>query len=285
MKDRFWYINDAYIKGRKETKDPIFAPHGFSPLALEYNFSDFTNAIKTKEIYKYIGLAPFGKLPVDFFIKNKISRSENSSLFITDIIMYKNKKIKKIIYLKIEYFPLMLNKKRGWLITECGTMFSYYEKYNNRNSLFIDLIADSKYLEKYNLDKESPYFFSISGIIDAKSEKIIITSFDISNLNESDTLKIILTLENMSVAKSDITCLIQDGTLNISFNRDILTSYNDIPEIISSVDNNILKLLPSPKATFAFSSGSTVDDIKLKDNNNSLMLSIFLKYSPVIKLK
>jgi len=156
-KDNFWYVEDAYLQRGKELID--LPEKGFKPLAVEYNFSDFVNAVTSAEIEEFSGIAPFGKLPPSFFIDHKISKNQEAKVVISNIIFHDSKSIAALGYIAIKNYSTLIKNKRGWLLVEFGTMGDFYSRYMNKD-LFLDFLLDKKGLVSYDLNKESPFFFA-----------------------------------------------------------------------------------------------------------------------------
>lgn len=176
--NNFWYIQDAYI--RQKGKVDSLKKHGFKPLALEYNFVDFLEAIKDNSIIKYSGLAPNGKLSLEYIRSNPLEQSNTSDLWIKDVIIHDGENIIDICFFKISYFESIQNQKRGWLITDFGSM-------KDQPTTMLEQMLLGK-TNEYNLNKKSKYSF-----LNIKSEEI-------SNKKEkSSNRKIIINNEYVNV--------------------------------------------------------------------------------------
>lgn len=147
----FWYIKDAYLWENGHKKN--FKAYGLKPLASEFNFVDLLDAIDNKSIQNYSGIAPNGKLSLDFLNKNSLTQTNSASAIITDIIVYQNGIISGIYYFKISYSDTIVNNKRGWLITDFGKMSELRED----NLLICYLMGNT---ENINLNKNGKYHYS-----------------------------------------------------------------------------------------------------------------------------
>ncbi|MEM6684179.1 MAG: SH3 domain-containing protein [Bacteroidota bacterium] len=185
-KNFFWHIDDAYITN-KRGKNIYFEKKGFKPLAAEFNFTDFQDIILNKSFPSYAGLAPYGKLPVQFLKENKIDINEEATLFIENVIIHDEKQIQGLYVLKLTNSSKLKNDKRGWLIDDFIPMENYVEK-----SLFIDyLLGDTS---KYNLKKKSNYFYSFDNFVftsteDAKTKGVLQITGKTVNVRERNNVK------------------------------------------------------------------------------------------------
>jgi len=155
QKDNFWYVEDAYIQGSKEVVR--FPAKGFKPLAVEYNFSDFVNAVTSGEIKEFSGLAPFGGLPISFFSEYRITKNQEAKILVSNIIFHDFKNIVELGYIALKNHPKLINNKRGWLLVEFGFMDDYYSLYQEQD-LFVDFLLGKG--GSYDLSKRSPFFFA-----------------------------------------------------------------------------------------------------------------------------
>ena len=184
-----WFIVDAFIM-KNDTDRVNFSARGLNPLAVEFNFSDFTSIIKTDNLSLYSGLAPFGRLPEEFFVKFSVNQTTKTEFFVKHIVVYDIEgKVKTLLYLKIEQFPAVKDKKRGWLVTDSGTMLKYYKKYGKDNvigmdNVFIDYLDNR--LVQYDLTKKSKYVWANISEPDAAILKIANDPGDAERENSSE---------------------------------------------------------------------------------------------------
>lgn len=154
--NNFWYISDAYMENHGIRLE--FDEHGFAPLAIEYNFSDFLKAIKSNEISNFYGLAPFGKVNAHFILQNKITKTEDSKLFIKNIICSQNDSSLVFFYFQIIYQPNQKGNKRGWLIDDFKEMKYFYSQ-NYPNDAYFNYLSGN--INGINLsDSNNKYFYS-----------------------------------------------------------------------------------------------------------------------------
>jgi hypothetical protein len=166
QEDFFWYIEDAYMsKGNKKIQ---FKAKGFKPLAIEYNFIDFIQAIKDSEIKSFSGLAPHGKLSLDFINNNDFKLSQNSILFINDVILHSNDKITGIYTIKLVYNEKLNKNKRGWMIAEFIPTIEIVKR-----TILIDFLSNNT--SNYNLNKESNYHYYNLASSNKKSVEKLLT--------------------------------------------------------------------------------------------------------------
>lgn len=167
--DSYWYINDAFIKTKKDSIIK-FKKNGFKHLAIEYNFSDFLDAIKSKTISSFSGLAPYGKLSEKFLNSKKIGLNSNCLLNIDNVIIHNNKKIVDVYRIVLVYQDKLVKGKRGWLIDDFSPMVTLKKE----NLLINFLLSNTK---KYDIKKKSNYFYTniraknFSKIEDQKNNK------------------------------------------------------------------------------------------------------------------
>ncbi|KPA14180.1 hypothetical protein MHK_005614 [Candidatus Magnetomorum sp. HK-1] len=251
--DGLWCVIDAYLeKGTNKIKK-IFQPKGLNHLAIEYNFSDFISLLRKKKIKTLNGIAPFGKLPLSFFEDNTISKTENTTLFVTNVIIYENSNIKDIIYIKLNYYPKVINDKRGWLITESESMIYYYQKYEKENSdisLLTNNMNQLRWSESinnrnYNLSKKSKYFYAITSLQDIiKNKETFITIKNILVPTfSSNRIVLSLLLDDTSIMNNtNISSFIKDNQLINEFNGFICVSkqLNHTYLNVKSSNNNLL---------------------------------------------
>jgi hypothetical protein len=177
-----WYVESACLHNRVDTI--VFQSRSFKPLAAEFNFSDFVNAVRNGEIKEFSGVAPFGSLPLDFFSGRRVEKTRPATIVITNLIFHAKvdtadfykyhsdaaplprdmREIMDLGYVILKNTTFLQGRKKGWLLHEYGAMEEYYEKYMPRD-VFHDFILDraeggeKARLNRYNLDKPSKFYF------------------------------------------------------------------------------------------------------------------------------
>jgi hypothetical protein len=170
-----WYVESAYVQSGNDTVH--FEQKSFKPLAAEYNFSDFVNAVRNGDIKEYSGITPYGGLPLSFLASKRVQKNRAATIIVTNLIFYRDridtatsttqKSAKEIIevgYIALKNTTKLQGQKKGWLLHEYGTMSDFYERYMQQD-LFHDFIIDKaeqgekQRLKKYNLDKPSRFYF------------------------------------------------------------------------------------------------------------------------------
>jgi len=237
--DGQWIVTDAYLENKtnkQKYKPKELQEIGFNPSAVEYNFN---NLIKYSKNSKFKELAPFGKISISFFKNNTISKTENSIVFITNIILYKNNHIKDLIFIKLKYYPQIINNKRGWLITEMDSMLNYYHKYESKDSevlLLTKNMTKNNWLKNitsrnYDLSKRSNYFFAITSINDVivnKRKKAFLNIMDIRapTVQRRKIVLFLLLGKGSILNNSEFKATVQNNQLMITFNGHIHVSKN-----------------------------------------------------------
>jgi len=157
IKTKIWLIVDAYIL--KKNKRVEFKSKGFSPLSITNNFQDLLRKLHTPALSTYLGLAKHGKLNKKFFQDNRVNLSKNSELLLKDIIIYNNKTINAIIYIKLKYFPIGREEnnqyKGGWLLVDAGSMSNYYKK-----DLYINFLLNRLDPNTLKLDQPNEFIYT-----------------------------------------------------------------------------------------------------------------------------
>lgn len=276
-----------------------FPSQGFNPLAIEYNFSGLIDSIQNGTINNYSGLAPNGKLPVNFMKDYKLKKSEKANLLIKNIIIFDKSKIKDIIYIELEYFPGFYKNKRGWLIKNWGNMIEYYEKYENDSKYqffkdAISMVGWENYLKgkKYDSKRKSPYFFSIVSIKDILSS-ISDQTVQITNIRTTDFkwdnntfLLIVDVLSRLDLKTIVLKYGMENGRILIHFSNQIAQAYVEHNYFESEIDTHSLRLTPSRKAPFEFSDHSKILGFRIKTEDSTRHhIEIEIKFHPVNHLK
>ncbi len=170
-----WYVESAYLQSGNDTVH--FERKSFKPLAAEYNFSDFVNAVRNGDIKEYSGITPYGGLPLGFLANKRVQKNRAATIIVTNLIFYQERtdtateatqkstrEIVEVGYIALKNTTKLQGQKKGWLLHEYGTMSDFYERYMQQD-LFHDFIIDKaeqgtkQRLKKYNLDKPSRFYF------------------------------------------------------------------------------------------------------------------------------
>jgi|SaaInl8_200m_RNA_FD_contig_81_665631_length_4491_multi_4_in_0_out_0_3 hypothetical protein len=258
--NRRWFIEDAFLTGQNESERFHFPGSGFAPLAIEYNFSDVVKAVRNETIHKYSGLGPGGKLPPDFLLKNQIEKSEKAVLFIQDILIHKEQDIVDLIYLKLEYFSGSKMNKRGWLLTESGSMLSCYKKYYNDNPLTNAVNQESwqEYVKsiKYDLAQKDSYsFINIKeSLLETGIDSFKITKVSTDFNWKNNVIDIYLTMHGniTELNESKITSDIKLKRLVINFDRSVTPENLKHPYFLIRFDGKNIALTLTKDTPFVF---------------------------------
>lgn len=182
--DLHWYINNAYIIDKN--KKIIFKGKGFKPLAVEYNFVDFIEAIENNEITSFSGLAPHGKLPIEFINSKKFKISQSSILFINNVIIHNNNKITSLYTIKLIYKKKLNRNKQGWLIDDFIPSIKY-----EKRTLLTDYLSGNT--SDYELNKKSNYFYNN------------LKNFNLKSITKNNLKRKIVIKQKVNVRKSPST--------------------------------------------------------------------------------
>lgn len=168
-----WYVESAYLQSGRDTVH--FEQKSFKPLAAEYNFSDFVNAVRNGDIKEYSGITPYGGLPLSFLANKRVQKNRAATIIVTNLIFYEYdsdtsvarkdaKQIVEVGYITLKNTTKLQGQKKGWLLHEYGSMSDFYERYMQQD-LFHDFVIDKaeqgakNRLKKYDLDKPSRFYF------------------------------------------------------------------------------------------------------------------------------
>lgn len=170
-----WYVESAYVQSGDDTIR--FERKSFKPLAAEYNFSDFVNAVRSGEIKDFSGIAPYGGLSLHFLASKRMQKTRAATIIITNLIFSRRlqdsaqtsspkekREIVEVGYIALKNTTKLQGQKKGWLLHEYGAMSDFYDRYMEHD-LFHDFVIDKaeqgakNRLKKYDLDKPSKFYF------------------------------------------------------------------------------------------------------------------------------
>ena len=284
--NRSWFIKNAFLEDHRGSRDE-FARRGFSSLAIDYNFSDFVDAIRDQSISEYSGLAPSGRLPLSFLKENKLSKTDRAELFVKNLLIFRENKIEDVIYIKLDFQSKMTSGKRGWLIAESGSMLEYYNRFEEEQRPLLDLLSNSDSLDNYDLGKESPYFFSIIGREQSNQERSEQAPGDRSEVAKIERIEVIqidwgraLTIRLSLPEQGDfnpisLECNIRQGEVVIGFGTEAERSntlrLNSFIE--ASFDGNQVKIRAQAQSPFDFSDSKILDGPRFHSQEVTVRLS------------
>jgi len=303
-KERYWFINDAYLKDKNRSQILNLPQHGFSSNAIEYNFNDLLKKIGMNKINSYTGLAKYVKFPPSFFQYNQITTNENANVLIKNIVVFYESRVKDIVFLKLKYVKASSNNYRGWLINDFGSMFEYFS--SNEKGFIRHAIKNcdwdeylSKINNKFDLSAKSQYLYiNISQINTATDQSIqtntqtqtgtnIVVSRNILLnkflTNEIDwnkkTLNLKVDLKNylLQYNYNNLLTNIVDNRIRIVFNNQkiIDNTNSNHPHFSVNCNGHLLELIPTISSPYRFTQRSRISLIDKKKKPNNIVQLIF----------
>jgi len=214
--ERYWFIEDAYLQKNDSQNNYYFEMRGFSANAIEYYFSDILKEIMNNNMSYYSGLVKYGKLNPSFFTNNKIVLNENTTINISNIIIYSNQKVEDIIFIKLSYIKNGDRDIRGWIISDFGSMYEKicseqegFALFATQNTSWNDFLQHKS--KTFNFKKNSPYMYTNIAQLENKDNtlnnktQLENTGNTLNNKETSNNYKVINENETLSESSIQLT--------------------------------------------------------------------------------